>query len=158
MKRILTRGVQPTRHFHIYARPSICQLGIEFSIGVRQRRREVLAADDDLRENGLRLAAKVLRVRQRGSKVREPQLLRTSGCRQRGRFPKRHVFVLDGLSAVGRIAVGRFGNQQVHIAEELDGLALSMTTAIAEIEAEGDRIDRLQADNRAMLDDLLNGS
>ena len=51
-------------------------------------------------------------------------------------------------------AVDRLG----HIAEELDGLALSMTSAIAEIEAEGDRIDRLQADNRAMLDDLLNGS
>jgi hypothetical protein len=51
-------------------------------------------------------------------------------------------------------AVDRLG----HIVEELDGLALSMTTAIAEIEAEGDRIDRLQADNRAMLDDLLNGS
>jgi hypothetical protein len=44
------------------------------------------------------------------------------------------------------------------IAEELDGLAQSTTSAVAEIEAEGDRIDRLQADNRAMLDDLLNGS
>jgi hypothetical protein len=51
-------------------------------------------------------------------------------------------------------AVDRLG----HIAEELDGLALSMTTAIAEIDAEGDRIDRLQADTRAMLNDLLNGS
>lgn len=51
-------------------------------------------------------------------------------------------------------AVDRLG----HVTEEPDGLALSMTTAIAEIEAEGDRRDRLQADNRAMLADLLNGS
>jgi hypothetical protein len=50
-------------------------------------------------------------------------------------------------------AVDRLG----HIAEELDGLAQSTTSAIAAIEAQGDRIDRLQADNRALLDDLLNG-
>ncbi|MGH6842599.1 MAG: hypothetical protein ACREDV_10990 [Methylocella sp.] len=51
-------------------------------------------------------------------------------------------------------AVDRLG----HIAEELDELAQSSTAAIAEIEAQGDRIDRLQADNRAMLDELINGS
>ncbi|MFZ0495248.1 MAG: hypothetical protein WBE80_06925 [Methylocella sp.] len=45
-----------------------------------------------------------------------------------------------------------------HIAEELDGLAQSTTSAIAAIEAQGDRIDCLQADNSAMLDELLNGS
>lgn len=51
-------------------------------------------------------------------------------------------------------AIDRLG----HIAEELDGLAQSTTSAVAAIEARGDRIDRLQADNRAMLDKLLNGS
>ena len=50
-------------------------------------------------------------------------------------------------------AVDRLGQ----IAEKLDGLAQSTTSAIATIEAHGDRIDRLQADNRALLDDLLNG-
>lgn len=47
-------------------------------------------------------------------------------------------------------AVERLG----HIAEELEGLAQSSACAIATIEAQGDRIDRLQADNRAMLDEL----
>jgi hypothetical protein len=51
-------------------------------------------------------------------------------------------------------AVDRLGQ----IAEKLDGLAQSTTSAIAAIEAQGDRIDRLQADNRAMLDKLLNRS
>jgi hypothetical protein len=50
-------------------------------------------------------------------------------------------------------AVDRLGP----IAEELDGLTQSSTFAIAAIEAQGDRIDRLQADNRALLDDLQNG-
>ncbi|HTV31790.1 MAG TPA: hypothetical protein VME69_01615 [Methylocella sp.] len=44
------------------------------------------------------------------------------------------------------------------IAEELDGLAKAMTSAVSEIEARGDRIDWLQAENRSLLDDLLNHS
>jgi hypothetical protein len=44
-----------------------------------------------------------------------------------------------------------------HIAEELDGLARSTSSVIAAIEVQGDRIDRLQADNQALLDDLQNG-
>ena len=45
-----------------------------------------------------------------------------------------------------------------HIAKEVDFLAQSTTKAVAAIEAQGDRIDRLQADNQTLLDDLLKGS
>jgi hypothetical protein len=44
------------------------------------------------------------------------------------------------------------------VAKDLDFLAESTTKAVAEIEAHGDRIDRLQADNQALLNDLLKGS
>jgi len=44
-----------------------------------------------------------------------------------------------------------------HVAGELDLLAQSTTKAVAKIEAQGDRIDWLQADNRALLDDLIKG-
>jgi hypothetical protein len=45
-----------------------------------------------------------------------------------------------------------------HVANELDLLAQSTTAAVAAIEAQGDRIDRLQVDNQALIDDLLKGS
>ena len=51
-------------------------------------------------------------------------------------------------------AIDRLG----HIAEELDSLAQITTSSVAAIEAQGDRIDRLQADNQVMLDELVNGS
>ncbi|MGO9723422.1 MAG: hypothetical protein ACLPOA_23235 [Methylocella sp.] len=51
-------------------------------------------------------------------------------------------------------AIDRLG----HIAEELDSLAQFTTSSVAAIEAQGDRIDRLQADNQVMLDELVNGS
>jgi hypothetical protein len=50
-------------------------------------------------------------------------------------------------------AIDRLGT----IADELSSLALSSAIAIAQIEAEGDRIDRLIAENQEMLDDLLAG-
>jgi hypothetical protein len=45
-----------------------------------------------------------------------------------------------------------------HIAEVLDDLVRSSTAALAAIEAHGDTIDRLRADNCAMLAELLNGT
>jgi hypothetical protein len=50
-------------------------------------------------------------------------------------------------------AIDRLGR----VAENLSALALATSIAVAEIEAEGDRIDRLTAENRARLDDLLAG-
>lgn len=50
-------------------------------------------------------------------------------------------------------AVDRLGQ----VANELDLLVQSTTKAVAEIEAQGDRIDRLQADNQVLLDELLKG-
>jgi hypothetical protein len=44
------------------------------------------------------------------------------------------------------------------VAKDLDFLAESTTKAVAEIEAHGDRIDRLQVDNQTLLIDLLKGS
>ncbi len=67
-----------------------------------------------------------------------------------GSCPDEYVLCVETFEA----AVHRLGC----IAKELDCLAQSTTSAIASIEAQGDRIDRLQADNRAMLDELLSGS
>jgi len=50
-------------------------------------------------------------------------------------------------------AIDRLGG----IAEDLNSLALSSAMAVAQIEAEGDRIDRLNAENQKRLDDLLAG-
>jgi len=43
------------------------------------------------------------------------------------------------------------------VAQELSDIAAETAIAIAQIEAEGDRIDRLIAENQEMLDDLLAG-
>jgi hypothetical protein len=51
-------------------------------------------------------------------------------------------------------AVDRLGR----IADKLESLALTSAMAVARIEAEGDRIDRLIAENQGRLDDLLAGN